>query len=357
MVAKEVGFVLIFTHMTGENWEEKHKFLWEVCGHEKIVSYLKSAIATDRVNHAYIFAGPSGLGKATVADRFIKTLYCQGQGEYKPCGQCPACRQVEAHTHPDVYRVGRVINEKTGKFYREIVIDQMRDLKMKLSQGTLLSSWKIAIIEDADYLNVNAANSLLKVLEEPTRKTVIILLVSDLSQMLKTITSRVQVLNFLPVSHDEIKDYLLSQEISNDKAQRIANLSLGKPRLAIKMIEDNDYYNTVTTDIKSFGEIFELDMFSRLKKMDSLLDWDKDESINISRLNLLFDHWLMGLRDLIMLSTNNSRLMAIVAGERSLAAGTANRLLRVYDLISTARGLLDRNISSKNVLENLIINI
>lgn len=342
--------------MIGDGQAEKNKFLWEVCGHEKIVSYLKSCIVSDRVNHAYIFAGPSGLGKATVADRFIKTLYCQGQGEYKPCGQCSACRQVEAHTHPDVYRIGKVINDKTGKLYREIVIDQMRDLKMKLSQGTLLSSWKIAIIEDADYLNINAANSLLKVLEEPTKKTVIILLVSDLSQMLKTIISRVQVLNFLPVSTEEIKDYLLSKEINPDKAQRIANLSLGKPRLAIKMIEEADYLNTITTDVNNFSEIFRLDLFARLKKLDGLLDWDKDESLNILRLNQLLDNWLIGIRDLLLLSTSNQRLTALAQNDKT-ASADYNKLLRLYDLIEAAKKMLDKNIMSKNILENLIINI
>ena len=348
--------MLIFSHMVTEKAAENGKFLWEVCGHEKIVNFLKSSINQERIGHAYIFAGQNGLGKATVAEKFIKTLYCQGQSEYRPCNQCSACRQIESHVHPDVYYVGRTTNEKTGKLHREILIDQVRDLKMKLSQGTLLSSWKIAIIEDADYLNLNAANSLLKVLEEPTKKTVIILLVSDLSQIIKTIVSRVQVLNFFPVSTDEIKTYLLGKEISPEKAQRIASLSLGKPRLAVKMAEDPDYLNIITSDIKNFGEVFSLDLFSRIKKLDSLIDWDKDEGINILRLNDLFDHWLIAIRDLMLIKTDNQRL-TVMAGEKTVPVGDYSKLLRIYSLIEEAKKLLDRNIMSKNILENLIINI
>jgi DNA polymerase-3 subunit delta' len=333
------------------------KFLWEVCGHEKIVSYLKSAIVNNNLHHAYIFAGQAGLGKATVADRFIKTLYCQGKGEYKPCGECSACRQIESKVHPDVYYVRRTPNEKTGKLHREILIDQVRDLKVRLSQGTLLSSWKIAIIEDADYLNLNAANSLLKVLEEPTPKTIVILLAGDLSRIIKTVISRSQVLNFLPVNREEIKNFLLSKEVGEDKAERISKLAIGKPCLAVQLAEDQDYFNGLMDDMRNFLDIFKLDLYARQKKLDALVDWNKDESLNIIRLNQLFNHWLMAWRDLILIETDNPRL--IVSSSLAKTGKTANyqKLLKTYYQIEKARELLDRNIMSKNVLENLIINI
>lgn len=108
------------------------QFLWEVCGHEKIVNYLKSSILNRKISHAYIFAGPEHLGKHTMALKFIKTLYCQGRGDYRPCGDCPACRQVESGTHPDIYRLKKIINEKTGKWRQEIIIDQISELKIQL---------------------------------------------------------------------------------------------------------------------------------------------------------------------------------------------------------------------------------
>jgi len=341
--------------MTVEKQPETAKFLWEVCGHENIVVYLKSAILNNNLHHAYIFAGQNGLGKKNVADRLIQTLYCQGQSEYKPCGECSTCRQLASGVYPDIFYIRRLIDEKTGKLKREIIIDQIRELKFKLAQGTLLSSWKIALIEEAELLNISAANSLLKVLEEPTKKTIIILLVSDLSAVLPTISSRCQTINFLPVNQKEIKDFIAAKyELSNDRANRIAKLSLGRPGLAIKFAEDNDYYEATTADIKKFQELIKTPLANRFKVLDDLVDWHKDESLNIGKLNQLLDNWLIGLRDYLLNDIGSSGLAALGESKNNPPLAW---LLKTYLLIGETRKNLDFNISSKNLLENLIINI
>lgn len=342
--------------MATDQQSKEQKFLWEVCGHENIVGYLKSAISANNLHHAYIFSGADGLGKKAVAEKMIQTLYCRSQGEYRPCGECPTCRQVASGLHPDVYHIRRSINEKTGKLHREILIDQIRELKSKLSQGTLLSSWKVALIEEAELLNGASASSFLKVLEEPTKKTIIIFLVNDLSAVLPTISSRCQTLNFLPVNQKDIKGFIETKfSLSADKANKIARLSLGRPGLAIRLAESQESLDEKIADIKKFKELIQTPLAGRSVKTDELIDWEKDESLNLIKFHRLLDNWLIGLRDLIMIGAGlpNSTVLSEATGA-NLPAGS---ILKIYQLIKDVRSQSDFNISSKSLLENLIINI
>lgn len=343
--------------MVASNSEEKGKLLWEVCGHGKIVDYLKSSIINNNLSHAYIFAGQDHLGKAVVAEKFIRTLYCRGQGEYKPCGECSACQQINSRVHPDVFWVRRLIDEKTGKLKRDLIINQARELKARLSQSTLLSSWKVAIIEEAELLNINSANSLLKLLEEPSSKTIIILLVSDLGLIPKTVVSRCQTLNFLPVPEEEIKQFLLSRQISEDRAEKIARLSLGKPGTAVELAEDVEKLATIIDDAKKFFSIISSNQAERLQALDSLIDWEKDESLNIMKLQIFLDHWLLALRDCLLADNGNSSLAVLGTGNLDLIKIPTSKIDKNWQLISEAKANLDYNISSKNILENLIINL
>jgi DNA polymerase III delta' subunit len=345
--------------MIGNKGEETGKFLWEVCGHEKIVGYLKSSILSSKISHAYIFGGQKHLGKNTVAERFIKTLYCQKQDSYRPCGECSACRQVESGSHPDVYRLKKIINDKTGKWRQEIIIDQIRDLKYRLSQGTLLKSWKVALIDEAETLNENAANSLLKVLEEPTAQTVIILIASDVSRLPKTVLSRCQVLNFLAVSKGSIKDFLLSREISSDRAEKISRLALGRPGIAINLTESGEYLDETKKQSEVFFRLLMSNLSVRLKELETLLDFEKDEALNSLKLARLLENWQLALRDVILLKNYNEANLASIRTNKEtgeLRQITWNDILKLDSLINEAKNLMASNISSKNILENLIIN-
>jgi len=352
--------MLLFSHMKAETEAEKSRFLWQVCGHEKITDYLKSSVLNGQVSHAYVFAGAAGLGKETAAFKFIKTLFCQGKGEYVPCGECPACRQIESRVHPDIYYLRRLTDDKSGKLKRNISIDQVIELKGKLSQTTLLRGWKIAVIEEAEALNNSSANSLLKVLEEPTPKTAIILITSDISRLPKTILSRSLILNFLPVNRSDIKDYLLSREVPEDKAEKISRLALGRPGTAVSLAEDSEALGGMQKHFDDFYKVFSSDLSYRLKNIDALISWEKDESLNIKKLSKMLDDWQAALRDLILLSNHNEAGLANVRAARSagdLKQLTWPRILNADLLIAEAKKMFDFNVSSKNVLENILINL
>jgi len=346
--------------MKAETEAKKSKFLWQVCGHEKITDYLKSSILSNTVSHAYVFAGAGNLGKETTAAKFIKSLYCQGKGEYIPCNECPACRQIESKVHPDVYYLRRLEDDKSGKLKRNISIEQVIELKNKLSQTTLLRGWKIAIIEEAEALNNSSANSLLKVLEEPTAKTVIILITSDISRLPKTILSRSLVLNFLPVNREEIKTYLMSRDIGEDRADKLSRLALGRPGVAINLAEDPEILSGTLKNFDDFYEVFNSDLSLRLKNMDTLIEWEKDESLNIKKLLKMLDNWQAAIRDLILFSNHNEAGLAnlkIVKAAANFKPMGWDRILNADLLIAEAKKMFDSNISSKNILENILINL
>lgn len=338
--------------------EQSVKFLWDICGHEPIVDFLKSAIAKSNPSHAYIFAGQDGLGKYAVAEKFALSLFCSS-AEHRPCGECSGCRQALNKVHPDFFLVNRLIDEKTGKLKREIVIDQIRDLKHRLSQASLLNGYKVAIVRGADDLNINSANSLLKLLEEPTKRTVIILIVKDANNLPKTVASRCQVLQFLPVPTEKISIYLQEKGTSPERSGRLAHLSLGRPALAIDWLTNYEGADDFRKKLESFYSLAEKDLASRLKEFDKLVDFSNDESSNLLKVGELLDVWQVALRDLLLFNSSNERLLADQSRSARKIATTFNwgKIMQTHYQINACRKLLESGVSSKNALENLVIQI
>ncbi len=344
------------SEQTAVNTTTPNTLVWDVCGHENIINYLKSIIVGNRLSHAYIFAGQKGLGKKNIVDKFIKVLYCRGQGDFRPCEECASCRQISAGSHPDVYRLQRINNAKTEKLYRDLTIGQIRDLKHILSQTTLLSGWKVAIIENAEDLNINSANSLLKVLEEPSAKTIIILITNDLSQLPKTVISRCQVLNFLPVARQKIRDYLDSFEGLSDKQKDfIAYVSFGRPQSARELAEDSAVLDDFIASWKSFYGFFGSSLASRLKVLTDIIPSGVEEARSVMRADLLFDWWLSALVPLLPGEESGVEILKFY--DLHPPQLSDQDIAKVYQLIMNAKKKFDNNTTAKNILENLIINI
>ncbi|MEI6288099.1 MAG: DNA polymerase III subunit delta' [bacterium] len=337
------------------------QFNWDICGHEPIVNFLQSAIISERVAHAYLFVGPAGLGKFSVAKEFIKSLFCSQSGEISPCGKCHHCRQLKNGVHPDVYVVEKQVNEKTGKLKREIVIDQIRDLKSRLQQATLLNSYKVAIISEAQFINTEAANAILKILEEPTPKTVIILIADDADELPSTVASRCQVLKFLPVAKKEIEKYLGRSGVSMEETKKLSAMAVGRPGLALSFWQDNEKqikYNKQTID---FLNLSISPLSKRFSFVADLIDWDKDDGVNIGSLKEMFSVWRSMLRDCLLFQSDSRQLMAnmssVIGIEKNQSVFSYFKIKKNLEAINSAEAYFDRNISAKNVLENLIIKL
>jgi DNA polymerase-3 subunit delta' len=190
-------------------------------------------VASGRVPHAILLAGPAGLGKRALAADIAGGLLCAApQPDGRPCGRCRACALVAAGTHPDLHRITFTINEDTGKLRTEIVVDQVRALRDTLAQTSQFGGWRVALIEPAEGMNTASFNALLKTLEEPEAKA-LLLLVSDRPGVLPaTIRSRCQRIDLRFPPRAEALAWLSSAGVADSVAAESLDLAAGNPGLA-----------------------------------------------------------------------------------------------------------------------------
>ncbi|NUM25416.1 MAG: DNA polymerase III subunit delta' [Candidatus Buchananbacteria bacterium] len=336
--------------------EASNHLRWPIIGHSNIVTYLQNSLANKNLAHAYLFVGPDHLGKATVAKLFTHALVCHNFDQHKgslPCGECPGCRQAIQEIHPDIYWLKREINEKTGKLKKNISIEQIRELQSKLNLRSFLNSYKVAVISDAQTLSLEAANALLKGLEEPSAKTVLILLSNTSSRLPKTIVSRCQVIKFRPVSDKEIIDYLTSIKVERKKAKTLTAVSFGLPGLALRYYEDHDGYLDFQETVRMFLALINQDISSRFKFISELVSNDVDETKEV----LLT--WRKILRDVLLIKNSVPNLISngLVANdlERLAARFEAGDITAMINEIDLAKRYLDSNVGPKLTLENLVL--
>lgn len=193
-------------------------------GHDRIVAQFHRALQRGRLASSFLFVGRSGVGKRALALKLAQTLLCQTREEaaMDPCGSCPSCKQVVAQTHPDLLLVSKP-QDKSFLPVELLIGDQdhrMREgLCHDIAMKPFLGGRRVAIIDDADYLNAEGANSLLKTLEEPPPRAVLILIGTSPARQLPTIRSRCQIIRFQPLAADVLADLLLRQGSADSPAE------------------------------------------------------------------------------------------------------------------------------------------
>ncbi len=219
--------------------------MWHsVLGHDDVVEQFRRALTRHRLASSFLFAGPVGVGKRTFALKLGQAMLCQARPEeaMDPCETCPSCAQVAAGTHPDL----QVVRKPDDKSFipLELLIGEREhrrreglchEIAMKPYQG----GRKIAIIDDADYLNAEGANSLLKTLEEPPPRSVLILIGTSPAKQLPTIRSRCQLIRFRPLPLEVVAELLVSQQLVADtsEARRLAQYSEGSLQRALELAD------------------------------------------------------------------------------------------------------------------------
>ena len=177
---------------------EKVMTFKEIYGHEKQIAILKSAMANDRIAHAYLFYGMEGIGKRTTAAVFAGALNC---GEANPpCGACPSCRKAAHKTHPNIITI-----QAEGQFIKIGAVKELQE-QMKFRPGE--GRRRVFILEEADRMNAAAANALLKTLEEPSAGNILLLTTARPHALPMTILSRCQHLRFAPLPREEVARFL-----------------------------------------------------------------------------------------------------------------------------------------------------
>jgi DNA polymerase III subunit delta' len=206
----------------------------EIRGHESIVAGFARAAERGRLAHAYLLVGPAGIGKRLFARQLAKTLLCENQpsGKWDSCDECVACKLVEAGTHPDLFQVARP--EEKHEFPIDTMLELCRDLSLKPARADR----KIAILDDADDLNDESANSFLKTLEEPPPRSILILIGTNADCQLPTIHSRCQVIPFQPLDDKVVESILhASGEIDAAEIPRLTRQCGGSVSLARELAD------------------------------------------------------------------------------------------------------------------------
>ena len=238
-----------------------------VLGHDNIVHQFLAALQNGRLASTYLFLGPSGIGKRLFARTLAQALFCEqsSPAELNPCNQCPACQQVRAGSHPDLIQVS-LEDGKSAVSIAQIAGDDehrgSQGLCYELHLKPFSASRRVAIIDDADYLSVEAANAMLKTIEEPPPGALIILIGTSRQRQFPTVLSRSQVINFLPLEVDQLVESLSSGLIEEpQQAETLASLAGGSVERALTVSDESfletrrDFYSTLSQlnfDLPSF---------------------------------------------------------------------------------------------------------
>ena len=216
----------------------------QIVGHQQNKEFLERFLNREERPHALLFYGPEGIGKCLLAKEFARAFLCLGSPqETRPCSRCESCRLLNFETgnfaHPDYLYFDPLTDEEQEKKKTKIIsVNQIRSLIKQSAFGPTLSKHKICIINEADTMNTEAANSLLKLLEEPPDKWFFILVASSVSRLLPTILSRVIQVRFTPLSVQETKKALLTKDIPEAEADLLAHLSDGSLGQALDYFSD-----------------------------------------------------------------------------------------------------------------------
>lgn len=337
------------------------KFNWPIIGHEKIINFLQTGIEKNNLSHAYIFYGAQHLGKRTTARYFAKSIFCQNyhNQDVIPCDKCSNCSRFENKTHPDFIIIKRTTDAKTGKLKKNISIEQIKEASSKLSLSSFLKSYKIVIIEETEKLSLNAANSLLKILEEPKGKTIFILTASNLGALPETIVSRCQKIKFLPVSFSKNYDYLVKTKMaSRDIALSISDLANGKPGLVQHFMErrsEEENWREYSKELKNIIDLIGQDDYQKIEFIDKILP-KKIEPEEQRKITLDFlDKCRLIIRDLLLIKNNITQTKEKDYLKKIALKYQNTQLINLLDKIKKSGIYLNSNVSAKLILENFVL--
>jgi DNA polymerase-3 subunit delta' len=322
-----------------------------IVGQEKLVEFFdKLAIlsAQEALNGSFILVGPPSSGKKTLATVLAAKLLCQAKSN-RPCGECQSCREIKSKINSDLYWLSVAEDKKN------ISVDEVRGLIRSLSLSALTYEYKVAIIDQAELLSQGAGNALLKTLEEPNKKTIIVLLVNNLDKLPKTIVSRSQVFNLRPIAPDLVYDWLVSERgLKRSQAKTLSRLSLGWPGLAIKFAGDQALAKAHLDTVEAFLSAPSLNLTDRLAAVDKLLK-NSPEASDI--LNI----WQSAARDCLLSLLGRVDWLRYGTLAKELAIDKSRlqerQVLNWHKLIAQAQEYLEANVNPKLVLENVIINL
>lgn len=321
----------------------------DIIGHEDIVKHFKSSIEMEKVSHAYILNGEKGVGKKTVASVVAKFLQCES-GEPDPCGKCKSCLQAESGNQPDIIWVE---HEKPGVISVEEIRTQIvNDISLK----PYSSRYKIYIVPDAQIMNPQAQNALLKTLEEPPEYAVIMLLTNNVDKFLPTILSRCIVLNFKPVEPLQMIEYLETiVGVDHDKARFCTDFAQGNLGKAVRLAISPDYNELKEDSVRLLRRITDMETDEIIQAVKNMGKYKLEISDYIDIMTMWF-------RDILMVKISNSPNKVIFKGEFSIMKKQASHtsyegIEKILEALDKLKVRLEANVDFDTAMELMLLTI
>jgi DNA polymerase III subunit delta' len=326
-----------------------------ILGQTKPKQTLKNALQNNSVAHAYLFYGQESIGKKHTAIELAKALNCSESEGDESCDECLSCRKIENRTHPDFFIIEPVKNTPTAR-EAIIKIDPIRELQRKLAFHPYEGKVKVAVIDDADLMNPQAANSFLKTLEEPPSATMLVLVSSNPFKLLPTLISRCQAIKFQPLTPEIIKKILketMTEEVIKENDLNFRTIrSRGSVQKA--MAEDITDIANIRQEIVYLLETVSFD------RMDIVFSHAKTWARQPDQWKMIFNEMMELVRDLAFFRSGCSesvvrncdiayRLIPL-ASKRSLKSW-----IQIFNTIHTTQLALSGNANAQLFFENMLI--
>ena len=320
---------------------------WEqLRGHEDQRQLFQRSVARGRLSHSYVLAGPSGIGKHQFARLLAKSLFCRSgsAAELAVCGECRACRGFEAGSWPDYHEIGLLEGRSA------ILISQMagegetrgqEGLCYELSMTPQTSERRIAVVHDAGQMNQEASSALLKTLEEPPARSLILLITDHPDSLLPTIRSRAQFMRFFPLATSDIESLLLSAGLTEDagEAAAVAALSDGSLKTAQRLLDSR-----LRTLRESIGEALnDPNAFDPVRISRLVTDHIEEMSGSVAE-QRIHAQWLMKF----IAETLRTRLRSLVHGDLSDRPSQRSGIRPGIDVLAP---MLERTVRASELIE------
>ena len=270
---------------------------WDMIGQQWAIDLLKIHAAGNQLRHAYLFAGPQGVGRLRLALQFAAAINCDSAPEPGVgCGSCRNCRQISAQAHPDLAVIAA---EPPGSTLK---VDQVRALQRTLSLSSYQSRYRIAILDNFEDANPNAANALLKTLEEPPDHVILLLTASSSDQLLPTVTSRCEVLRLRPLGIRVLAEQLETHlGIDANKANLLASVSGGRAGQAIRLHQDPELFTEREQLLETHTQLIGA---QQAQRFDLAAGLAKDRA----RFQSALQTWISLWRDVLLRASGSSDL-------------------------------------------------
>lgn len=324
---------------------------WGLLGHEWAVDMLRQHILHDSLRHAYLFSGPAGVGKRTLALRLTQALNCpKSIALAEPCGRCRTCLQIESMQYPDLTVVQA---EKEGGI---LTVEKVRAVRQSLVLKPYQGQYRVALFLRFQEANASAANALLKTLEEAPSHALLILTTETSEQLLPTIVSRCEIVRLRPLPVEMLEAALKDKGEDAPAARLAAHLSGGRTGAAIKMLAEPGWLEFRTMRLNELNWLLTVSRVERFKYAEKLTNRKKEEH---ERLRDTLFVWLSFWRDVLVSASgassplsnvDRSEEIRIIAGK--LGISEATRLVRG---VESAIEKLEMNVNPRLLVEVLLL--